>query len=789
MIRVDTPGVAEVAAPYVQSSFMGMRAARLLALLLVIGLVLSALNGLRPPDAAAAGALATAFSSERAMAHVKAVAGDPRPIGSPAHARARDYIIGALKGLGLNPQLQKTMALNQDRSPLLQVAGVENIIAEMSGSDSNKAILFVSHYDTVPNSPGANDDGVGVAAMLEMARALASAPRLKHGVILLFTDGEETGLLGARAFLDEHPMAKNVSAVINLEARGSGGPAVMFETGKGNRRLIREFASAAPKPVAHSFSYEIYKLLSNDTDFSVFKKAGFAGLNFAHIEGPLYYHNRLDRAEHVDGRVLQHHGETALALARRLADGDLQASEEGNAVYFDILGLYLVNYPQTAAIPLAALASFLFAAVLAAGIRRKRIGFKGLLYGFAGVLACMAISAGSASLVWQIARILRKEYQDFPQGEIYNAWFYLLGFITLTVALSLGLYNRLRRKVTAGGVLAGVLLALALPAVCTSIFLPGASYLFTWPLFFGAAALHLILSQRLSQAPSQVEDDSAPGRSFLALALTAVPGLLLFIPPAYLVLAAVPPAWAGAACALIALLTVIVAPSLDLLGVPGRQRLPRLLAGLSAALILVGGLTAGYDQDHPKPNNIFYALSADSGKAVWASYDPAPDQWTSQIFRAPERGPLSDYIPTSYQGFLKSAAPAAPLDPPAVDLVDQRQTEEGRVLQFRIRAVRQAPMMIIQGSSKSEWTRLSIGDRRINRRIGNRWVINYHAADGEAIPVTVVTRSTDPVTIRATGVSYELPRSEEITLSPRPQSMMPAGPYADATLVTKTFTF
>jgi len=782
MIRVNTPGVAAAAAaPYVQSSLRGELAARSLALLLIIGLVLSALNGLRPPDAAPAVALATEFSSERAMSHVKAVAGEPRPIGSPAHDRARDYIIGVLERLGLNPQIQKTMALNQDRSPLLQVAGVENIIAEISGTDSHKGILFVSHYDTVPNSPGANDDGVGVAAMLEMARALASAPRLKHGVILLFTDGEEMGLLGARAFLDEHPIAKNVGAVINLEARGAGGPAVMFETGKGNRRLIREFASAAPKPVAHSFSYEIYKLLPNDTDFSVFKKAGFAGLNFAHIEGPLYYHNDIDRAEHVNGGVLQHHGATALALARRLADGDPQASEEGDAVYFDILGLYLVNYPQTAAIPLAALASFLLAAVLAVGIRRKRIGVKGLLYGFAGVLACMVISAGGASLVWQIARMLRKEYRDFPQGEIYGAWFYLLGFIALTVALSLGIYNLLRRKVTAGGVLAGALLALASLAVVTSIFLPGASYLFTWPSLFVAAALHLTLSQ--------AEGDSAPVRRFLALALAAVPGLLLFIPPAYLVMAAVPPALAGAACALIALLTVIIVPPLDILGIPGQRKMPWLLAGLSAASILVGGLTAGYDQDHPKPNNIFYALSADSGKAVWASYNLAPDQWTSQILRAPERGSLSDYIPTSYQGFLKSAAPALPLDAPAIDLVDQRQTEEGRVLQFQIRAIRQAPMMIIQGNSKSEWTRLSIGDKRISRRIGNRWVINYYAAGGEAIPVTVVTRSTDAVTIKATGVSYELPRSEEVTLSPRPRSMMPAGPYADATLVTKTFTF
>ncbi|HEY8459709.1 MAG TPA: hypothetical protein VIM99_04975, partial [Blastocatellia bacterium] len=412
--------------------------------------------------------------------------------------------------------------------------------------------------------------------------------------------------------------------------------------------------------------------------------------------------------------------------------------------------------------------------------KRKRIGLKGLLYGVACVPACMAISAGGAFLAWQIARMLRKEYRDFPQGEIYDAWFYLLSFIALTAALSLALYNLLRRKVAASGFLGGALLALALLAVATSVFLPGASYLFTWPLLFGAGALHLTLSQ--------AEGNPSSVRSLLALALAAVPGLLLFVPSAYLILAAVPPSWAGAACALIALLIVIIVPPLDLLGIPGRRRLPWLLAGLSAALILAGGFAAGYDQDHPKPNNVFYALNADSGKAVWGSYDLEPDQWTSQVFGAQERGSLSDYIPTSYQGFLKSAAPALPLEAPAVALLDQRQTEEGRILRLEIKATKEAPMMIIQGNSKSGWAGLSIGDRRINGRIGNRWVINYHAA-GEAIPITVVARSTEPVTIRATGVSYELPRSEEITLSPRPPSMMPAGPYADATLVTRTFTF
>jgi hypothetical protein len=779
-----------------ESIFSGARAARLLALPLVAGLILLALDGLRPPDAARAGAPTKEFSSERAKAHIKAIAENPRPIGSPAHARARDYILAQLTQLGLSPQVQRTTALNQSRSPALQAARVENIVAEISGSESRRAALFVSHYDSVPNSPGASDDGVGVAATLEMARALVATGRPKNTIILLFTDGEEIGLMGARAFVEERAPAENIAAVINLEARGNAGPAIMFETGADSRWLIGEFARFAPKLVATSFSYEVYRLLPNDTDFSVFKKAGFAGLNFAQIEGPLHYHNRLDGVEEIDERSLQHQGATALALARRLGDMDLRAAGKGDAVYFDVAGRYLVRYPRIAAIPLAVLSALLFAAVLAAEVRRKRFQFRTLFFGFGGVLVCVLVSAGCAALGWQVVRLLHKEYRDFPQGEIYNAGFYLAGFIGLTAAAALALYKRLRRGNPAAGILAGVLLAFALLAVVTSVLSPGASYLFTWPLLFGSAALYLL--------PSRTEGDRAPVRGLLALTFSAVPALLLFVPLGYLILVAVPPAWAGAACALIALPLAMLVPHLDALGAPGHRRLPWLLAGMSVAAILAGGFTAGYDRNHPKPDNIFYALNADSGEAVWASTDPAPDQWTAQMLGAPQRGSLIGYTPFSYPGFLKNRAPALPLDAPSVTVVGQDQigqgqigegqnkegqTEKGRTLRLRVKSTRQAPMIIIQGDAKSGWSGLTVNDKKVDRRLGGRWVINYYAADGEELLITVATRSSEPVTISATDVSYELPKGKDIMIGPRAQTTMAAGPYADATLVTRTFSF
>ena len=119
----------------------------------------------------------------------------------------------------------------------------------------------------------------------------------------------------------------------------------MFETSDHNRDLIRTVSNAARSPVANSLSYEIYKRLPNDTDFSVFKRAGYSGLNFAFIDGLVHYHTLMDSYENLDHGSLQHEGDYAVELTRRLGDSAQDTSRaEGNAVYFDILGWKLVSY-------------------------------------------------------------------------------------------------------------------------------------------------------------------------------------------------------------------------------------------------------------------------------------------------------------------------------------------------------------------------------------------------------------------------------------------------------------
>ena len=144
-----------------------------------------------------------------------------------------------------------------------------------------EAIGLLSHYDSAPNSPGAADDGLGVAVSLEAARVLASRPDRAWTTFVLVTDGEESGLMGAAALVTDRTVMTALHAYINVEAAGSSGPSVLFEAGPANGRVIRPWARTAPHPRGGSYGIEIYKRLPNDSDFTIVARHDIPGLNFA----------------------------------------------------------------------------------------------------------------------------------------------------------------------------------------------------------------------------------------------------------------------------------------------------------------------------------------------------------------------------------------------------------------------------------------------------------------------------------------------------------------------------
>lgn len=281
------------------------------------------------------------------MIHVREIAQRPHPVGSLDHDRVRDYLRDQLARLGLHPMIETGVGSFNGES-----SRVENVLGRLYGAANTRPVMLVAHYDSVRGGPGAADDGHGVAVLLETLRALKSGSPLRNDVIFLITDGEEIELLGAALFVKEHPWRNDPGVVLNFEARGTSGPPSMFETSRANAWLLENLKAAAPWANAASLAYEVYRRMPNDTDLTVFKRNGLAGLNFAFIDHPEFYHTASDDPQHLDVQSLQEQGDYAVALARRFGNEDLRPAHTGDAIYFRTPITPLIVYPVQWARPL-----------------------------------------------------------------------------------------------------------------------------------------------------------------------------------------------------------------------------------------------------------------------------------------------------------------------------------------------------------------------------------------------------------------------------------------------------
>ncbi len=522
-------------------------------IILTGGVFLLAFLNLRltsPPPVVSSGAPPGEFSAERAAEHLEIIAVRPNPLGSAENDSVREYIFTKLQRMGHEAIIHNAV-VRKDQT----VAKVGNVLARIEGKGNGEAIVFMAHFDTVADAPGASDNGAGVATLLELTRMLGHYPPLHNDIILLFTDGEEQGLLGARAFAEEHPWMDDIIAVINLEAMGSRGPSIMFETGHGNLLIIKEFARAASRPLGFSVSTEIYKRMPNITDFDIFKQRGYQGLNFAYIGGSYHYHTPGDNLENIDLRSVQHHGSHASSLALHLGNhkGGFDANED--AVYFNTLGKGFVFYPYSMTRPLAIAIILLLSLVFIIAAVRKKISFLGPLRGFVGFVLLIAVIYFLFSSIYES---LTSFYQgsenrmiQYHQEGIFaaagivcigltGAYFIMLlrgvkklvalaclamlyliilpsgesslPEIVLPVIFSAWLLIFHRKPIKREDLFAGTLILWAIVMTVSSFLLPGASFLFTWPLATG-----LISFSYLSLIKRDSDSTGIPATIFILL--------------------------------------------------------------------------------------------------------------------------------------------------------------------------------------------------------------------------------------------------------------------------------
>ena len=737
-----------------------------------------------PPAPVPATAAATEFSAERALQHVRAIARAPRPIGSANHAAARDYIFQQLRAFGLEAEIQKTTAINPNPTPLFLSGTVENVLARKRGGGDGHAVLLVAHYDSVPTGPGANDDAVGVATLLETARALTANAQLQNDIVFLFTDAEETGLLGARAFMTEHRWAKKVEVALNFEGRGNGGPVIMFETSPQNGGLVGALAKASGYPLANSLSDEIYKRLPNTTDLTVFKTA-VPGMNFAYIHGLTHYHTALDNVENVSARTVQHHGSYALALSRHFGAAVLPVKAQGDAIYFDALGFVLVRYPAWLAWPVTVGVLLVFGVVVRIGFWRKELAGRGIALGALLVLLSLIAAAGAAGGLWWLVLQIHPEYSLITQGDSYSHGLYVIGFAALSLATASAVLGSFGRRIREQDLFVGALLWWAALMVALTIWVTGGSYLATWPLLFALPGIGYGLIK-----PAEY---SRPAVKLGLTGLGAIPGVLLIVPFVHLVFIAMPFALAPALVLPLSLLSALFIPLLrrSTDGIP--WLFPGMIAALALLLFVLAG-RGGFDKDHRQSNHLLYTLDATTQRALWVSSDSRPDEWTAQFFgKNPQRGPLGDSFPLGRQAYLHAPAPVAPFTPPEAQVLEDVSSNGLRHLRLRLSSPRGAERISVQIRAEILSTAVegkplpSVDATRGSQKI---WSLVYLAPPKEGIELFLETRAPPPMALRLVDESYGLPLGDGITFTDRPAHMMPAPFFrSDFTLISKNYSF
>jgi hypothetical protein len=714
------------------------------------------------------------------MAHVRTIARLPHPIGSDENQAVREYLVAQLTSLGLNPQLFSAIGIAQGPRGMT-IGNTNDVVGRLPGSNSSPAILLMAHYDSVYRAPGAADDGSGVAAILESVRALRAGPPLAHDLIVLFTDGEEAGLLGADAFTNSHPWMKDVALVMNLEARGNRGPSLLFETGPNNASLIKCVGEAAPYPMGSSLFYALYKLLPNDTDFTRFRSKGFPGLNFAFGAGLDAYHSRLDSVENLSAASLQHHGSYVLNLTRYLGQKDLTQfqAKGGDSVFFDWFGSHFISYPEKWVLPGEVLATVILILAIFLGVRGGEVRasrvLRGLLPSFALLIAIPLVAAAAG---WIVLRLLGRSMVAGDSSA--NSWI-LTGLVFAGACVGSLTFAAIRKRFSILELWISGLVLVCILSWALAMMLPAGSYLLFWPLLWISTGLLVaVLMKKAGQ----------PNVQFAASLIGVITTVLLFAPLIYLlyVFLTLQLITVVAVGLLLGLFFLLLSPGMDV-------ALPRsatkfvaaaLFAGAVAGLG-VGAATSGHSAAHPQRDSLFYSLNADDHTAAWISNDAAPDKWNSRFFPGKQvrPQPMPNYLAGLQRPVLAFAAPPLDLAPPIAEMKADEKTGETRNVRINVHSQRKTRTLVLVLNGEALPVSIRAGGRQmVPRARSGPFTINLAGMDGSGIDLELSFKAPFGISFWLYDQSDGLPPP----VPPRPGDLM-AGEGSDVMMVARKYSF
>lgn len=700
---------------------------------LVVGIWLLSVYGQSRPHPLGLDAPVTQFSAARADAFLGRLLGDqkPHPAGSVESAALRARLLTELAEMGVNARTETQMSCaDERRRGFIPCATVSNIVADVSPG-SGKRIVLMAHTDSVAAGPGAGDDVSGVATILETVRALkARGLTGEHPITALFTDGEESGLLGATAYLKTPLAAARTGAVINVESRGNQGPSYLFQTSAGDAKLIDLYARSVPHFAASSLYAEIYRILPNDTDLTPFLRAGVTGYNFAFIGNQAHYHTPLDRREHIDPRSLQQHGDNALELTDALSRADFAALQGENAIYLDVLGRWLPRLPVSWALPLSLLA---FGLIALAGFftprERREIRRPVLAFLMPPLLIAGCIGMGFA-LNFLAAWISGHADPSFA----HPLWLRLsLAFGAFAVALVMS---------RGSGVVSGWLWLAGLSIVC-AIFAPGMTPYFLFPSLVAGPLLLATI---------------AGGRGF-ALSVAMLAGLIVWIgfnatSEPIMGLKMHPLFMITAAFGLITLLPLLAKAKPRAWGISLAASLV-----LAIALAVTAGLQPAYSADAPQRLNLGYVEM--DGRAIWLA-DPVPRlpdslRATAKFSAEPQR--LLEMFYVAPAGAARHPAPTA--------LVSR----DGDNVTLDLKTESEAVMLIVPAEAKLQsYTIAGVTTQASEDRV----TILCSTPDCATARMTLRFASSEPVNLQLLAQRRGLPPEGATLLKARPPEAVPS---------------
>lgn len=640
---------------------------RLLALigaLIAAGLI--AWAGERTPRPAPVGAPATDFSAERALTDIKAFASVPHPVGSAADRAARAYLVQRMTAMGLAPQVRPGAGVYSPKFATSFVSGgyAENIVGVLPGRDRNlPALALMAHYDSVPGSTGASDDAAGVASALEIVRAIKAKGQPARDVMLVITDGEEAGLLGADAFYRADPLAQRVGFVINMEARGSAGRVQMFQTGDENGGAVRLMIANASHPQASSLTGFVYAKMPNDTDFTVSRRAKLPGLNYAFAGRQFDYHSPSSTPATQDLGTLQDMGDQVLGPARAIAFSPALPARAPDLVYGQAAFGLTFAYPPVVGWAILALSALLIGWAIVRARQKEPFAWLDLARGAGAGL--FALATGAAAM--HFARTLTGAAQGYleqrfllAQAPRWEIALFLVGLGVLVLAaahtargkrwwiaalplaaglggfalhpadkvvlvegvvgalLALAVYGR---PASRPGAWAGVLLLSLVLGVAVQALAPPAAFVIAWPLALAALAAAL--------TATAAHRGTAPIVLLAAFAAIGLAQAGSFAHAGYISLD-VP----ELLCLALAMALPLIWPLAQTEeGAPPARLVGPLLIVAGLAVTLAVRLNHPYDARHPQATLITYRIDQDTHRAWRVSSTPDRTAWAEAVLK------------------------------------------------------------------------------------------------------------------------------------------------------------